>query len=166
MWFYSSWKICIFPTGLTRDSGQKFQISFEPTYPQKRPWFCRLMMFLFSKRGFLDDKMSFYYRRKISIFLRGLNHDSGQKLHRSFEPIFFVNRHLGFVVWWCFLGKGGFVHDKNAIFLYMKNLHFSKGLNPWFWSKIPNIFLSLLFCKTDLGFVFWWCGFLKRRLFL
>ena len=31
-------------------------------------------------------KMSFYYSRKISIFSKGLNHDSGQKFQLSFEP--------------------------------------------------------------------------------
>ena len=34
----------------------------------------------------------------------------------------------------------GFLEYKNVIFTESKNLHFSKGVNPWFWSKTRNFF--------------------------
>ena len=36
MSFYHTRKIFIFPKGLNYDSGQKFQISFEPTFLEKK----------------------------------------------------------------------------------------------------------------------------------
>ena len=34
----------------------------------------------------------------------------------------------------------GLLDDTNVILLQSKNLHFSKVVNPWFWSKIKDIF--------------------------
>ena len=74
----------------------------------------------------------------------------------------FCKRDLGIVVsWFCFL-KRRFFRRLKCHFLIVQKFAFSKRVNPWLWSKIPNIFLSLLFCKRDIGFVFWWCYFLKR----
>ena len=38
--------------------------------------------------------------------------------------------------------KEGFLEYKNVIFTESKNLHFSKGVNPWFWSKFEISFES------------------------
>ena len=32
-------------------------------------------------------------------------------------------------------GKNAFLGDKNKKYKQSKNLHFSKGVNPWIWSK-------------------------------
>ena len=46
--------------------------------------------------------------------------------------------------------KQGFVDHKNDIRENCRNFHFSKGVNPWFWSKILKFSLSLFFLKIDL----------------
>ena len=42
-------KFVFFQFPFFHDSGEKFQISFEPTFLSKRPWFCSLMM-MFSQK--------------------------------------------------------------------------------------------------------------------
>ena len=42
-------------------------------------------------------------------------------------------------------GKNAFLGYKNKKFKKSKNWHFSKGVNPWFWSKnghFPNFFFN------------------------
>ena len=46
--------------------------------------------------------------------------------------------------------KQGFVDHKNDIRENCRNFHFSKGVNPWFWSKILKFSLSLFFLKIGL----------------
>ena len=46
--------------------------------------------------------------------------------------------------------KQGFVDHKNGIRESCRNFHFSKGVNPWFWSKILKFSLSLFFLKICL----------------
>ena len=72
MSFHYSRKFFIFPKGLTRDSGQKFHISFEPTSLQKRPWFCRLMI-LFSQKlvCLVDRNVIFLLSKNLQYFRRG-----------------------------------------------------------------------------------------------
>ena len=88
MSFYYSRKICSFPKGLINDSGQIFQISFEPFFLQKRPRFCRLMMSFSQNEYFWTIKVSFHYSRKICIFSKGLTQDSCQKFQLSLAPTF------------------------------------------------------------------------------
>ena len=52
--------------------------------------------------------------------------------------------HLGFVVWWPFFLKKKLLGRKNVTYI-------SKGVNPWFWSKIPNILRAYFFVKKDFG---------------
>ena len=42
----------MFEKGLTHESGHKLQISIEPTFLYKRPWFRRLMMLFSLKEAF------------------------------------------------------------------------------------------------------------------
>ena len=46
--------------------------------------------------------------------------------------------------------KEGFVDHKNDIRENCRNFHSSKGVNPWFWSKILKFSLSLFFLKIGL----------------
>ena len=48
------------------------------------------------KGGFLEVKMTFYYCRKISMFSKGLSHDSCKKFEISFELSFLKKR-----PWFC-----------------------------------------------------------------
>ena len=45
--------------------------------------------------------------------------------------------------------KNAFVGYKISKFKTSKNWHFSKGVNPWFWSK--NGHFSNLFCLGNIG---------------
>ena len=83
---------------------------------------------------------------KIDIFQKGLSHGFGLKL--AIFPIFFLGN----------IGQENVCYDilerENALFGYKnnkfrksKNLHFSKGVNPWFWSKnghLSNFFLKAM----------------------
>ena len=46
--------------------------------------------------------------------------------------------------------KQGFVDQKNDMTENCRNFHFSKGVNPWIWSKILKFSLSLFFLKIGL----------------
>ena len=82
--------------------------------------------------------------RKIGIFPKGLSHGFGPKmaifltqLFRQFRPGKFLCDILK--------RKNAFLRYKNKNSKEPKNLHFSKGVNPWFWSK--NGHFSDLFFK-------------------
>ena len=61
-------------------------------------------------------------------------------------------------------GKIGFP-DKTRHFNTMGNVHFSKGVNPWFWPKIENFFLSCFSLKKKRPWYdIWWCSRKKRGL--
>ena len=80
MSFSLSRKICIFPKGLTHDSGQKFEISLESAFLRRRPR-CVFCDVVYKKNGFLDSKNG--------IFTQSKNlHDFGQKFEISFESAF------------------------------------------------------------------------------
>ena len=46
-------------------------------------------------------------------------------------------------------GKNAFLGYKNKSFKKSKTWHFSKGVNPWFWSK--NVYFSNFFLKGNIG---------------
>ena len=56
--------------------------------------------------------------------------------------------------------KNAFLGYKNKKFKRLKNWHFSKGVNPWFWSKDDN-FPTFFFAQYRQGKVFYYI--LKRR---
>ena len=45
--------------------------------------------------------------------------------------------------------KNAFLGYKNKKFKKWKNCHFSKGVSPWFWSKIGHF--SIFFFKGNIG---------------
>ena len=49
--------------------------------------------------------------------------------------------------------KNAFLGDKNNKFEKSKNYHFSKGVNPWFWSK-NGLFSNFLFKKSKNWYFF------------
>ena len=65
----------------------------------------------------------------------------------NFFNLLFVrsNRHKKKVFHDILVRKSAILYDKNIEFKNWHNLHFSKGVIPWFWSKISHFFYSL-FC--------------------
>ena len=47
--------------------------------------------------------------------------------------------------------KNAFLGYKNKKFKKSKNWDFSKGVNPWFWSKNRHFFMSFLFLQYRPG---------------
>ena len=57
--------------------------------------------------------------------------------------------------------KNAFLGFKNKKFKKWKNLHFSKGVNPWFWSKKGPFFQLFFWGNRGQGNVFY--NILKRK---
>ena len=56
--------------------------------------------------------------------------------------------------------------DKNVILLKLINMHIAKLVNStMILVKNSKYFSNLLFCKSDLGFVVWWCCFFQKEAF-
>ena len=73
--------------------------------------------------------------RKFDIFLKGLTHGLGPKM--AFFPTFFFLKQYkpGKFLYDIVERKNAFLGYKNKKFKQIKNSHFSKVVNPWFWSK-------------------------------
>ena len=72
--------------------------------------------------------------QEIDIFPKGLTHGFGSKL--AIFPTFFLGNIGQENIFYDILRlKNAFLGYKNKKFKKSKNRHFSKGVNPWFWSK-------------------------------
>ena len=88
-----------------------------------------------------NEKMPFYAikttslkSRKIDIFPKGLPHYFGQKM--AIFPTFFLGNIGQEKVFYNIQErKNAFLGYKNKTFKKSKNWHFSKRVNPGFWSK-------------------------------
>ena len=87
------------------------------------------------ENAFLGFKNKKFKKPKSDIFRKGLTHGFGPKM-----AIFPISLFL------CNIGKDNVFYDiqerkyaclvyKNKKFKKSENWHFSKGVNPWFWSK-------------------------------
>ena len=87
------------------------------------------------KTPFSAIKTSSSKERKIDIFPKGLTHGFGPKM--AIFPTFFFQaiqaRKMSFTIFQN--KKNAFLSYKNKNFKKSKNLHFSKKVNPQFWSK-------------------------------
>ena len=89
------------------------------------------------KNAFLGYKSKNFKTGKIEIFPKGLTHGFGQKL--AVFPSFFLGNIGQENVFYDILErKNAFLGYKNKNFKKWKNCHFSKGVSPWFWSKIDH----------------------------
>ena len=87
------------------------------------------------KNTFLGYKKRGSKRRKIDIFPKGLTHGFAKK-NGHFSNIFFLGNISQENVFYDILQrKNSFLGYKNKMFKKSKNWQFSKGVNPWFWSK-------------------------------
>ena len=109
-----------------------FQLFF---FRQYRPGKC-LYDIPKRKNAFLGFKTKkFKKSKKIDIFPKGLTHGFGIKI--GIFRTFFLKQSRP---WKCFfydilVRKSASLGFKNTKFKKSKISHFSKGLNPWFWSK-------------------------------
>ena len=86
------------------------------------------------KNAFLSYKRTSSKSRKIDIFPKGFSMVLVQKW--SFFQVFFLGNIGKENVFYDILEKkNAIVSYKNMNFKKSKNWHFSKGVNPWFWSK-------------------------------
>ena len=72
--------------------------------------------------------------RKIDIFPKGLTHGFGLKM-AIFQLFCSGNIRQENVFYYILERKNAFLDQKNKKFKKSKILHFSKGVNPWLWSK-------------------------------
>ena len=86
--------------------------------------------------------------RKIEIFQNGLTHNFSPKI--AIFPIFFLgNIGQEFVYYDILQRNNRFLGYKKKKFKQSKNCDFSKGVNPWFWSK--NGHFSNFFFLGNIG---------------
>ena len=119
-------KMAIFPTFVLGSMGQENV-------------FCDILE---QKNAFLGYKNKKFKTPKIDIFPKGLTHGFGPKI-AIFPTFFFGNIGQENVFYDIFERKNDFLGYKNKEFKKSKNRHFSKGVNPGFWSK--NCHFSNLF---------------------
>ena len=137
-------KIHIFPKGLTHCFGPKMAI-FQPfLLRQYRQGKCLLRYSRRKKTPFQAIKIRSSKSPNIDIFSKGLTHGFGLKmaifLNSFFQAIYAMK--MSFTIFQH--KKNALVGYKNKKFKRSKNSHFSKGVNPWFWSKCGH-FLKLFF---------------------
>ena len=80
--------------------------------------------------------------RKIDIFPKGLTHGFAQKFF-IFLCFFLGNIGQENVFYDILERKNAFLGYKNKKFKKLKNWHFSKGVNPWFWWKAGHFSMFL-----------------------
>ena len=96
------------------------------------------MLFLNEKTTFTAIKTTSLKSQKIDIFPKGLVHGFGLKL-TIFPPFLFLGNNGQENVFYEILDKkNAFLGYKKKKFKKSKNRHFSKGVSPWFSSKIGH----------------------------
>ena len=102
------------------------------------------------KKAFQDYKKKISKSRKIDIFPKGLTHAVWSN-DGHFSNFFFQVIQAGKMSFTIFYNeKNPFLGYKNKKFKKSKIRHFSKRVNPWFWSKyghISNYFFQALQAK-------------------
>ena len=112
-------------------------------FTQYRPKKC-VLWYSRTKKTLLGYKnKTFKKSEKINIFQRGSSMVWVQNW-ASFHLCFFRQYRPGKCVLWYSTTKNAFLGNKNKKFKKSKNGHFSKGVSPWFWSKIGH-FSTFLF---------------------
>ena len=144
MLFYSiktrnskSLKIDIFPKGLTLGFGPKmaiFQLFF---FRQYRPEKC-LLRYSRTKERPLGYKNKKFKKSKNWQFSKGVNPWFWSRSGHFSTFYFLGNIGQENVFYEILERKNVFLFYKNTKFKKSDNWHFSKGDNPWFWSKNGN----------------------------
>ena len=87
------------------------------------------------KKAFLSYKNKKVKKWKNWDFFKGVNPCFGSKNGHFSIFLFFGNIDQENVFYDILERKNAFLRYKNKKFKKSKNWHFSKGVNPWFWSK-------------------------------
>ena len=126
-------KIDIFPKGLTHGFGPKMAI-FLTSFFAIQARSMSFTIFQNEKPPFQAIKTRSSKSQKIDIFPKGLTHGFGLKMALFPTFIFCVTqaRKMSFTI---FQNKKRFLNHKNQKLKKSKKTHFSKGVNPWLWSK-------------------------------
>ena len=96
------------------------------------------------KNAFLGYKNKTFKKSKIWHFFKGVNPSFWYK-NGHFSNFFFLDNIGEDNVFYAILErKSAFLGFKNKKFKNSKTWHFSKGVNPWFWSKNGH-FLNFFF---------------------
>ena len=102
------------------------------------------------KNAFLGYKNKKFKKSKNWHFSKGLTHGLVQKW--PFLQLFFLGNIGKETVFYDILErKDSFLGYKNKKFKKSKNWHFSKGVNPWFWSKNGHFSTSFFFRQCTPG---------------
>ena len=122
-----------------------FQLFF---FRQYRP---RIVCYdiLARKNAFLGYKNIKFKKSEIDIFPKGLTHTFGIKM--AIFPTFFLDNIGQENVFYHIVEREiAFLGYKNIMLTKAKNWHFSKGVNPWFWSKNGH-FSNFFFWQNRQG---------------
>ena len=93
------------------------------------------------KKAFQSYKNEKFKSRKIGIFSKGLVHDFDLKLS-IFPSFHFMWKKAAKMFFTIFLKKKKAVLNyKYKKFKKSKDHNISKGVSPWFWSKIVNFYI-------------------------
>ena len=106
------------------------------------------------KNTVLGYKNKKFKKSKNSHLFKGVTHGFGQKLAIC-PPFFFGNIGQENVFYDILEGKNGFLGYKNKKFKRSKNSHFSKRVNPCFWSKIRHFLIFFFFGNIGQENVFY-----------
>ena len=108
-----------------------------------------VLRYLQRKNSFLRYKNKKFKKSKNWHFSKGVNPWFWSK-NGHFSNLFFLGNIGKENVFYDILErKNSFLGYKNKKFKKSKNWHFSKGVNPWFWSK--NGYFSKLFFLGNIG---------------
>ena len=122
-----------------------FQLFFSGNIGQEKVFYDILE----GRNAFLSYKNKKFKKSKNGHFFKGVNPWFRSK--NGHFPTFFLLGNIGQenVFYDILEGKNAFLSYKNKKFKKSKNGHFSKGVNPWFWSK--NGHFSNLFFLGNIG---------------
>ena len=99
------------------------------------------------KEAFLDNKNMYLICPKNRRFSEGVNPWFWSKI-QGFFVIFFLLKTGPEMMFGDVLDrKEAFLENKNKYLIFPKNRKFSKGVNPWFWSKIQCFFIVCFYWK-------------------
>ena len=110
------------------------------------------------KSAFLCIKKRSSKIRKIDIFPKGLTHGFGAKMGILATLFFLGNIGQENVFYDILVRKNAFLGYKNKKFKKSINWHFSKGVNPRFWSKNGHFGNSFFSGNIGWGVNPWFCS--------
>ena len=93
------------------------------------------------KNAFLGYKKKKLKKSKNCYFSKEVNPWFWSKNGHFFNFFFLGNIGQGNVFYDILKGKNAFLGYKNKKLKKSKNCHYSKGVNPWFWSKNGHFFI-------------------------